>query len=339
MNKLEKWPGLRLPVVGRDDPAEDERLLKLFWNRAELKKGLQELDDQLHNLRDRLKQQEGANARLEEQLDQLEVLLGSPSKGHEALVHFGLKGLWRECRSQLEQFAGDLRRQRQDHERKRLLAEFQNDRAERIKVADARLAAAESDHEGRRERLAAIDARHARLTGFWNYFRRREIAVEAEALRGAVAEAARVVEDMREARRTLEKEPTPEFPGLSVDGRRAVNLAVIAYAQLLCTRLAASGLAAEARLAAHRRVQDARHGSRAECLTRLDEIARGLAVVKAAENLAPEVRTRTEKLRAAVSFRTPDETVPAPASLPPTTAGGGNVLIDDYWDINRVLLG
>lgn len=36
MNLTEKWPALRLPVVARDDVVEDERLLKLFWNRAEI---------------------------------------------------------------------------------------------------------------------------------------------------------------------------------------------------------------------------------------------------------------------------------------------------------------
>ncbi len=337
MNKTEKWPGLKLPVLGKDEPAEDERLLKLFWNRAELKKGLQELDDQLHNLRDRLKQQEGANARLEEQLDQLEVLLGTPGRGAEALVHFGLKGLWREGRSQLEQFSGDLRRQRKDHERKRQLAEIQNERGERLRIASGRLAEATTAHAAERQQLVDVEARLSRLNGFWNYFRRRELQVERDSARVRVAEAARQAEDMREAQRTLEKEPLPDFQGLSIEGRRAVNLAAIAYAQLLCARLAPSGLAAEARLAARRRVQDARHGSRQECMARLDDIAKALQIVKSPENLAPEIRSRTEKLRAAVTWRTAEEAVPVPASLPPLN-GGGNVLIDDYWDLSRVLL-
>jgi hypothetical protein len=43
----DKWSQLKLPSIGKADPAEQERLLKLFWNRAELKKELQDLDDQL----------------------------------------------------------------------------------------------------------------------------------------------------------------------------------------------------------------------------------------------------------------------------------------------------
>ncbi len=128
----DKWSQLKLPSIGKADPAEQERLLKLFWNRAELKKELQDLDDQLHNLRNKLKQQENANTRLQQQLEQLEVLLGSPERGLDALVHFGLKALWRACREQLEKFAAELKRERQEAQRKLQLAEFQQDRSERL---------------------------------------------------------------------------------------------------------------------------------------------------------------------------------------------------------------
>jgi len=340
VNISEKWPGLRLPAVGRGEPVEEERLLKLFWNRAELKKELQRLDDQLHTLRDRIKQQEGANSRLQEQLEQLELRLGTPDGGPDALVHFALRNLWRECRTQLEQFAGDLRRQRQDHERKRQLNEFKQDREERLKLADERLREAEAVMSGEQDRLVEAEERLARLRGFWNHFRRREQAFELEAQRERVGAAQRHLADLGEARRTIEKEAWPEFPGLSVEGRRAINLAVICYAQLLYSRLSTSGLAADARLATHRRVQDASHGSRTECLDRLDEIAAATAAVGARQGIAPEIRVRTEKLKSMVSWRTSDDVVPAPASVPAVAEDGhgGNILIDDYWDVYKVLL-
>ena len=264
MNLTEKWPVLRLPALGRPASADDERLLRLFWNRAELKKALQGLDDELHSLRDRIKQQEGAHERLEEQLEQLEALLGTPDRGPDALVHFGMRKLWLECRRQLENFAAELRRQRQDHERKRQLAEFQQDRQERLKLADEMLAEARSVLELEEGRLAEGERRLSSLTALWHYFRRRDLAYELDAQRGRVGDARRHLDHMLEARRTIEKEAWPEFPGLSIQGRRGVNLAVIAYAQLLCLRLARHGLAAQARLATHRRVEDSRFGSRGE---------------------------------------------------------------------------
>ena len=208
----DKWSQLKLPSIGKADPAEQERLLKLFWNRAELKKELQSLDDQLHNLRNKLKQQENANARLQQQLEQLEVLLGSPERGLDALVHFGLKALWRACREQLEKFAAELKRERTDAQRKQQLAEFQADRAERLKVADERLRQAQEVGDAERARLAQHDARMAQLQRFWHYFKRRDLAAEIVAQRERCAGADRHLGDMREAHRTIERSPGRSSP-------------------------------------------------------------------------------------------------------------------------------
>jgi hypothetical protein len=338
MNLPGKLTALRLPVLGRPDAEEEERLLKLFWNRAELKKELQHLDDQLHNLRHRLKQQESTNTRQKEQQEQLEALLGKPGRAADALVHFALRGLWRACCGQLEHLASDLRRQRQDRERKRQLEEFQADRSERLELAGERLQEAGQLVALEDARLAEGERRLARLGGFWNHFRRRELAFELAAQRERCAASRRQLDDLQEAARTIQKEPWPEFPGLSIEGRRAINLALIAYAQLLYERLGPPGLAAEARLAVNRSVQDARYGTRESCLRRLDEVERALPIVSAAVGVAADVRERTDRLRAVVGWRSRDDVVPTPTTLPPASPGGANVLLDDYWDICKVLL-
>ncbi|MBX3703015.1 MAG: hypothetical protein KF822_04520 [Steroidobacteraceae bacterium] len=336
-----KWSQLKLPAIGKPDPAEQERLLKLFWNRAELKKELQGLDDQLHNLRNKLKQQENANARLQQQLEQLEILLGNPERGFDALVHFGLKALWRACREQLERFAADLKRDRQEAQRKQQLAEFQADRAERLKVADERLRQAQEVADAESERLRQRVERMVKLKGFWNYFRRRDLAAEIAAQRERCVVAERQFADMREAHRTIDKEPWPEFPGLTIEGRRGVNLAVIAYAQILYAKLAVSGLAMDSRLANNRSVESAKHGGFEACLARIREITQALAAVASQEGLAAQIKARVEKTAKGATWRNATETVPQPASLPPAAGGGvpdANVLVDDYWDVYKVLL-
>ncbi len=337
----DKWSQLKLPSIGKADPAEQERLLKLFWNRAELKKELQSLDDQLHNLRNKLKQQENANSRLQKQLEQLEVLLGNSERGVDALVHFGLKALWRACREQLEKFAAELKRESQDAQRKLQLAEFQNDRAERLKVADERLRQAQEVADAERERLRQRNERMAQLRQFWHYFKRRALAAEILEQRERCVVTERNLADMQESHRTIEKEPWPEFPGLTIEGRRLVNLAVIAYAQHLFARLAVSGLAMDARLANNRSVESAKHGNLDACLARLREIAQALSLVNAQDGLTADIKKRGEKMMSAATWRNANETVPQPASLPPAATGGvpdANVLVDDYWDVYKVLL-
>lgn len=338
---------LRLPLIGpRRDPAEEERLLKLFWNRAELKKELANLDDQLYQLRDRLKQQEAATARVEEEMETLETLLGNPEHGFGALVHFQLRALWKACRSQLEQFGAELKRQQEDRERKRQLVECHQDRQARLRLADDRLAEATGAVAAEEAAVQAGEARLRAMTGFWNYFRRRSLATEIEQLRARRDRAAQFLEDMRESRRTIEKEPWPEFAGLPLEGRRAINLAVIAYAQLLYARLSEAGLALQSRIARQKSVHDTRYGSRDECIATMADIAVALKLVRAQKDIAPEIRARTDLLKSAVTYRHAQDSVPEPASLPSafTNRGVGvsvrepNVLADDYWDVYVVLL-
>ncbi len=75
------------------------------------------------------------------------------------------------------------------------------------------------------------------MRGFWNYFRRRRLAEEIEAERAQWDQAVTLVTDLSDDRTNLEETPPPEFAGISVDGRRVVNTAVIAYAQQLVAAL------------------------------------------------------------------------------------------------------
>ena len=54
---------------------DDDRVLHLFRNRAELKKAYSALQDEVQRLKDRIKQQEGATARVQEMLQGLEARL------------------------------------------------------------------------------------------------------------------------------------------------------------------------------------------------------------------------------------------------------------------------
>ena len=343
----DKISAMKMPLLGaKRDPAEQERLLKLYWNRAELKKELAGLDDQLHQLRDRLKQQEAATERVLEEKESLEVLLGNPDLGFGALVHFQLRALWKACNVQLEQFGTELRRQQEDRERKRQLIEFHQDRQARVKVAAERLETAAAAVETEEQTLAALNAQARELTSFWHYFRRRRLAERLGEQARISTAAQQYLADMQDAKRTVEKEPWPEIGGLGLDGRRAINNAVIAYAQLLYAQLAESGLALLARLARVKGVQEANYGSRHECQTMMTDISVALASVRAQRDLAAEIRTRSELLRAAVRYENSHVAVPQALSLPSAFVGrdGGvpvrepNVLADDYWDLGRLLL-
>ncbi len=143
----------------------------------------------------------------------------------------------------------------------------------------------------------------------------------------------------RAARAQLDAESPPEFGGLSVEARRAINLAAVAYAQNLCDRLAPTGLLEPARVAAGRREPPRDdYGDRARCEATIQSIqrARGLLEQRAA-SLSADLKQRSDRLTELAKYRNDGDTVPAAESLS-AAIDGSKVLNDDMWEIYRVLL-
>ncbi len=101
---------------GRPAAPTDE-LLKLYWNRADVKRELKALRRERFELLDKLKEQEGAILRAQEQLEGLERLLTNPLAAANAMVYFQLRHLWRVGAQRLEQFGRELQTQREKRER------------------------------------------------------------------------------------------------------------------------------------------------------------------------------------------------------------------------------
>ncbi len=64
MKALRQLGFLKLNFRQEAPPAEEDRVLTLFRNRAELKKAYGGLEDEIYRLKERIKQQEGATQRV-----------------------------------------------------------------------------------------------------------------------------------------------------------------------------------------------------------------------------------------------------------------------------------
>ena len=203
--------------------ADEERLMQLFQNRAGLKKAYADLKDEFHILRDRLKQQEGATLRVQEQLDALGDLLADPATGFGALVFFQLRGLWKTCHQQLAKFATDLTRQQEARETARHAAECEATKNMRLADVDERLQGAASEADQQRRQLAASQDELLRLSAFWYYFKRRRLRKSLETVRQGVVAADAAVGDLHAEKSAINNEAAPEFPGISLNARRNIK--------------------------------------------------------------------------------------------------------------------
>lgn len=325
--------------------------MQLFWNRAELKKELGVLQNQRHALFEQIKKHEAQLARAREQMEELEKYLGNPEVAEHALVYFQLRNLWRTCAGKLSQFSVQLQKQQEERERRRQLIEFDQARRQRLAQFDRQLIEAREAADALAAELSAMDARLAAMRGFWNYFRRRKLAEEIATTRGNWDVAATRVTDVSDDRAQIEQEAAPAFPGISIDGRRTINTAVIAYAQQIATLLAEGSLAMLAKETTTKRVYDVKYGGREECM-RLMRLLRDTSMVLGDENNdLTELKERTERLRSHATYRNDADTVPLTDSIGTLTLSnepvsgletvnrtGINVLVDDYWDLYQALI-
>jgi hypothetical protein len=318
--------------------AEEERLMQLFQNRAGLKKAYADLKDEFHLLRDRLKQQEGATIRVQEQLDALGELLGDPKTGFGALVFFQLRALWKTCHQQLSAFATELTRQQEVRERAKHAAEAEAEKKARLTDVDVRLEAAAAEADAQRQRLADEQVQIGRLTAFWHYFKRRRGQKSLELLRQQVVLADAAVGDLHAERSAVDREALAEFPGISLGARRNINLAIISFAEILCEHVDAYGLAARAKEAVARRVHEMSFGTQAECESYMQRVQQALAAVANQKQASAALKAKWDRLRANCEYRNNADTVPTADSLAPAAAATWNVMADDYWDLYTLLL-
>ncbi|MFL6599968.1 MAG: hypothetical protein ACJ8R9_01410 [Steroidobacteraceae bacterium] len=351
MKALRQLGFLKLNFRQEAPSEEEDRVLTLFRNRAELKKAYGELQDEVYRLKDRIKQQEGATQRVQEMLNALEARLGMTDTGYPALVFYQLRRLWQSGRELIEQFVADLVRKQDERERRQHLAEHNRRQFSRREAVEKRLRSAESLAAEEANRIAELEAERARLTRFWHYFKRRALEQRlASAVAGSVAANATLV-DARANAEDLDKEPMPEFPGLALESRRAINLAAIAYAETLCLRLIKTRLVTLAREATQRREVTDDYGSQSECEVLMREIENAQTVIQARTNIAQEIASRSERLKQVARYRGPTDTAPTVNSLAfsegdvltsepvgATAARMPNVLAEDTWDLFRILL-
>ena len=351
MSISDRLQTFRQLLPGASPPQEDERLLQLYWNRAELKKELARLQKEKHALQERLKKQEEATARSDERLAELEQHLCDPEVAMHALVYFQLRALWRIGCERLMRFSQQLQQQQEDRERRRQQIEFNQVRQSKLAEVDRALLEARSTVDLLEAQLKLSEARLRLMRGFWNYSRRRRLTEEMDREREQWDAAVMRVTDLSDDRAEIESQAPPPFEGLSVDGKRAVNAATLAYAQQLTDQLMEGGLALLARETNTKRVYDVRYGSRDECARLMTLLRNHMMALEEDVDDVTALKTRTDALRAQAIYRGDADTVPltdsigtllgpaAPVSGLDTIARAGiNVLVDDYWDLYLCLL-
>ncbi len=332
-------------------PPEDGRVVELFRSRAELRKQHEELGETVQRMRDRLKQQEAATQRVQEMFEALERRLESADSGLSTLVFYHLRSLWNDGRVLIGKLVQELSAKQEERERKAFALEGNRRQFAQRQALEQQLRQAESLIVGARQQLAACDARIARLNKFWHRWEKPKVVALRPALQAAVQGAESALLAARARVEELDKTGAGEFPGISVESKRAINIAAIACAEVLCLRLARTSLVASARAAMSKREATEHYGDLASCVSLMGDIVKARHLLKQRSGITQDVAQRSERLRATAAYLSDFETVPIPescgvsegdvlahGSFGVTSARLPNVVAEDTWDLHKVLL-
>jgi hypothetical protein len=331
---------------------DKEQLLKLYWNRAGVKRELKSLRNERYDLLDKLKEQEGAIARAQEQLEGLERLLTNPLAAANAMVYFQLRHMWRVAALRLEQFGKELHTQREKRERAHLHESAIAKRKRRLAAVNEKLKEILHKRKHIIEEALRLEQRLERMNPLIRLFRAPRIRKRLVRAKKGREVFEQRIDEFNELVEKIEGEPLPEPEGLSLESRRLINAAIIGFAQHLVVHFSEHDLASLAKSATERPVADMKFGDRRACDRMVERIRERIEELRQSKNLADQVKRRTDRLFNHLVYGNETDSVPRLDCVESIAADTGpdgqarrtsdaplriNVLADDYWDMFTIL--
>ena len=330
----------------RDKDQDSDKLLDLYWNRAELKKEFAGMRKEQFKLQDKIKQQEGIAARLQQKLDHLEELLIDPDWAHNVIVFYQLRGLALRCQRKLARFAEQLKQQREQKQHNRLLDSWNEERTREARVLERHVAEKRDlvlELEGR---LQAERHRLNSMSGFLKLFRRRSVTAVLDRLADEIVTTQQEEESLMQHVEEIQNRKPPDTEGLDTSTKRSINLMIISFAQQLLLMFGDDELAAMAKEASEKSVGAINYGSRHECEQLLVRVYKRIEMMEQASDFAEILQRRSKLLGEKGLFRNDTDVVPIAgtvATLYDIDENGRvkeseiNVLGENWWGISKVL--
>ena len=324
---------------------DNEKLVELFKNRAELKKAFAALNKEKFRLQRRIKEQQGATARIVQRLEHLESLLVNPEWVNTVVVFYQLRSLNRRCCGKLEKFAEQLKQQREKRRRQAQLKVWRDD-------CNARRAALDSELSEHREQLQRLEGqlqaerqRGESMSGFSRLFKGRtasEHLTELEEQLDSVRHDERALLDKIES---VEQEAPPDPDGLSIAEKRSINFMIVSFAQHLYLQFKDRNLVAMVKESSEKSVGAINYGNKHECDRLLERIAGQIDSMEKASDYADLLRRRAELIAEHAVFKHDDDAVPVAGTVATVfainangvvTKSDANLVGENYWRVADV---
>ena len=324
---------------------DNEKLVELFKNRAELKKEFAALNKEKYRLQQRIKEQQGATARIVQRLEHLESLLVDPEWVNTVVVFYQLRSLNRRCCGKLAKFAEQLKQQREKRRRQVQLKAWRDD-------CNARRAALDTELSGHREQLQRLEGqlqaerqRGESMSGFSRLFKGRAASDQLTEIEKQIDSARHDERALLEKIECIEQEAPPDPGGLSIAEKRSINFMIVSFAQHLYLQFTDRNLVALVKESNEKSVGAINYGNKHDCDVLLERITAQVESMDKASDYADLLRRRAELIAEHAVFKHDDDAVPVAGTVATVfginangvvTKSDANLVGENYWGVADV---
>lgn len=329
-----------------EEAQDNEKLHELYWNRAELKKEFAALRNEKYALQDRIKEQKGATARVEQKMAHLESLLLDREWVHNVVVFYQLKRLHAHCHGKLSRFAEQLKQQREARVQSKVMDSWNQERNAEASEIERQIGEVRLQTQLLEDQLQSERHKLMTMNGVVRLFRGRSVAAQVEEVAASIESGQTTERELlAELDRNQSKTP-PDHAGLDIGTKRSINFMILSFLQQLYLFFSEDNLAEFAREANEKSVGAINYGSKYDCDEILERLEKRWEALEKAVDSAEILKKRAQMLASNAEFRDEHDAVPVPGSVAIVYAidengvvreKDVNVLRDNYFGVATVL--
>ncbi|MGI9249420.1 MAG: hypothetical protein ACR2QI_10415 [Woeseiaceae bacterium] len=328
------------------ETGESDKLVDLFRNRSELKKEFAALRNEKYQLQDRIKQHQGATARVQQQLEHLENLLFDSEWVYNVVAFYQLRRLARHCTNQLDRFAEQLKLQREQRVQSRVLVSWNERRKQKADHVENRISEHRLALQLLEDQLQSERHKLMTMNGVVRLFRGRSLTAKVDNIAKRIESGQHKETEFLQELDAVQKLDPPENPGLDIAAKRSINFMILSYAQQLYLHYEEHDLVGLAKEATEKSVGAIRYGGKQECDCILRRLERRKVEAEQEGDLAEVLKKRAKLIAEQALFRNDDDAVPVPGTVATVfdiDPNGvvqkidANLIGDNYFAIAKVL--
>ena len=324
---------------------DSDKLMDLYWNRAELKKEFAGMRKEQFRLQDVIKTKEGETARLQQRLDHLESLLTDPELADSVLVYYQLRGLGQKCARKLAKFAEELKQQREQKQHSSLMGDWKEALRRETKGIELEMLEKRDAMLQLEDQLQAEQRRLTTMNSWTRFFRGKGVMRQIDAIADQLELAAQEEQMINERREEIQNREPPDQQGLDIAAKRSINLMILAYSQQLYVHFADADIVDLIKEATEKSVGAINYGSRKECAGLLGKLTNAMESLEQATEFADVLQKRVQMLGGSAKFSSAQDAVPLATSVAQLIRVEANGLVretrkdllgENYWGIAKV---